>query len=364
VKVGFYSPLPPARTGVADYAAGLLSALRNFGSVEIGSPGSINLYHLGNNQLHRPIYEQAIRNPGLVVLHDAVLHHFFLGALSREQYIQEFVYNYGEWSRDLASELWNGRSQSAADERYFRYPMIRRIAEVSRAIIVHNPGAAEIVRTHAPTAKIFEVPHFFVQPRLPSEDRVAEIREGYALRRGTMLFGIFGHLRESKRILPVLRAFEKMQAEVKNIALLLSGECVSSDMARAMEPYLNKPWVIRTGYLPEAAFWSHALAVNACINLRYPAAGESSGIAIRLMGIGKPVLVTNGPEVSRAPDAACLRVDTGLAEESMLSSYVRWLAQEPKAGIEIGSRAADYINLEHAVHRCASLYWEALQHPA
>ena len=57
------------------------------------------------------------------------------------------------------------------------------------------------------------------------------------------------------------------------------------------------PGVIRRPYLPESEFWLAAAAVDACINLRYPAAGETSGIAIRLMGIGKPVLVTDSPEM-------------------------------------------------------------------
>ena len=35
MKVGFHSPLPPSRTGVADYSAALLSALRRFGEVEV-----------------------------------------------------------------------------------------------------------------------------------------------------------------------------------------------------------------------------------------------------------------------------------------------------------------------------------------
>ena len=34
VNVAYYAPLPPARTGVADYAAALLAALRRHGSVE------------------------------------------------------------------------------------------------------------------------------------------------------------------------------------------------------------------------------------------------------------------------------------------------------------------------------------------
>jgi hypothetical protein len=79
------------------------------------------------------------------------------------------------------------------------------------------------------------------------------------------------------------------------------GHFVSSDLARAVGPLLRGPGIVRLPYLVERDFWRAALAVDACINLRYPAAGETSGIAIRLMGVSKPVLLTAGEENSRYP---------------------------------------------------------------
>ena len=35
MTVGFYSPMPPARTGVADYAAALVAELRRHGRVKM-----------------------------------------------------------------------------------------------------------------------------------------------------------------------------------------------------------------------------------------------------------------------------------------------------------------------------------------
>ena len=100
MKVGFFSPLPPAPTGVADYSAALLAALKKQGVVEVGAADAdIALYHIGNNHLHREIYRRALAHPGVVVLHDAVLKHFFLGMLDQAAYVEEFVYNYGEWTR-------------------------------------------------------------------------------------------------------------------------------------------------------------------------------------------------------------------------------------------------------------------------
>src|SRR4051812_3447882 len=168
MTVGFFSPLPPARTGVADYAASLLAGLRRHGNVEIAPARcDIALYHLGNNGLHAEIYRRAIAEPGVVVLHDAVLHHFFLGQLTEAEYLDEFVYNYGEWNRGLARDLWRGRAGSGSDDRYFRFPMLRRIAERALTLVVHNPAAARAVKEHAPEARVVEIPHLYSRPELP-----------------------------------------------------------------------------------------------------------------------------------------------------------------------------------------------------
>ena len=39
------------------------------------------------------------------MLHDAVLNHFFLGQLTEAAYVDEFVYNYGEWNRALGTRI-------------------------------------------------------------------------------------------------------------------------------------------------------------------------------------------------------------------------------------------------------------------
>src|ERR1017187_8139903 len=164
MTAGFFSPLPPARTGVADYAAALLVELRRHGRIEVAPARSDGaLYHLGNNGLHAEIYRRGLASPGVVVLHDAVLNHFVLGQLSETEYVDEFVYNYGEWNRALGQDLWRARATSAADERYFRYPMLKRAAESARAVVVHNPAAAAAVTEHAAGARVGEIPHPFAQ---------------------------------------------------------------------------------------------------------------------------------------------------------------------------------------------------------
>ena len=358
MKLGFFSPLPPARTGVADYAAALLNALRKSGEVQLGE-GDINLYHLGNNQLHRDIYQRALERPGVVVLHDAVLHHFFLGALSEPDYIAEFVYNYGAWNEDLARRLWQGRARSASDPEYFRYPMLKRIAERSQAVIVHNPAAAQIVAEHRADGVINEIPHLFAAPESPGFNAVAALRRKYKIEPRTFVFGVFGHLRESKRLPVVLRCFERAR-KFANIALWVAGDFVSKQYETSLRPLLASEGIVRKGYTPEREFWLHAAAVDACINLRHPTAGETSGISMRLMGIAKPVIMSAGCEIARFPDAACLRVDPGVAEEDLLLEYMVWLARYPNDAQAIGARAAAHIREFHAPERVADLYWKAI----
>jgi glycosyltransferase involved in cell wall biosynthesis len=362
VTAGLYAPLPPARTGVADYAAALLAEMKKHGRVEVAPANcDVALYHLGNNALHRDVYQRALERPGVVVLHDAVLHHFLLGQLDESVYTEEFVYNYGEWNRGLARELWRGRASSGSGRRYFDYPMLRRIAERSRAVVVHNPAAARIVAEHAPQAHVVEIPHLFVSPGAIGGAEAIRWRQRAGVDAAAFLFGVFGYLRESKRLMTVLDAFREVHRVCPRTALLIAGEFVSSDLERAVSAMLPSPGIVRRPHLADREFWLAASAVDACINLRYPAAGETSGIAIRMMGIGKPVMLTESLECSRFPEDACLRIAPGVAELDSLREHMTLVASMPDVAAAIGGRAAAHIHIHHGVEQAAAQYWEVLR---
>lgn len=358
MTVGFFSPLPPARTGIADYSASLLGALRKRGPVDLSpSAATVNLYHVGNNVLHASIYERAISEPGVVVLHDATLQHLFMGMLDERRYVEEFVYNYGAWTRDLARDLWRSRTGSGLRPEFYDYPMLRRLVERARAVVVHNAAAAAVVRRHATATPVVEIPHLFDPPALPSLVESMRFRERLGIRPTATVFGIFGYLRESKRIATALRAFGRVGP---GGTLLLAGDFASLDLPLSIRPLLDTPGVIRLPHLSDSNFWQAAAATDVCLNLRYPSAAETSGILIRLMGIGKTVLISAGDDHARFPAAACIPVDRGPAEEEMLSRYMLWLKSSPEAARQIGYAAAEHIRRDHSVDRVADRYWETL----
>jgi len=359
MTAGFFSPLPPARTGVADYSAALLKAMRASGRVLENRSGDVNLYHLGNNALHREIYDRALAEPGVVVLHDAVLNHFFLGKFGNEVYVTEFVYNYGAWSEDLARRLWAGRARSAADPLYFRYPMLRRIVERSRAVVVHNALAARLAREHG-AGEVHRIPHLFEAPVMPPEHEVVRLRERLGVRPSDLLFGVFGHLRETKRMPAVLRALAGARRTHPAAKLLVCGDFASRDLPLALGEALHSEGVIRASYLSEHEFLLHAAAADVCVNLRWPSAGETSGIAMRLMGMGKCVILTAGEETAEFLNDAVIQVDAGPAEEEMLTAFLIWLADNPGKTRAIGARAAAHIRQFHSTQRVAAEYWQVL----
>ncbi len=352
--------MPPAPTGVADYAKALLEILSPHCDLRLNSTAAdVCVYHLGNNQLHRETYIQCLEKPGIVVLHDAVLNHFFLNWLERDEYVREFAYNYGEYNRALAADLWDCRSTSAADPCYFEWPMLRRVASASRALVVHNPAAARMVRRHVPDARIFQIPHLARRFTEPSPEAVSRWRNEHGIGPEQFLFGVFGHLRETKRLHSVVRAFQSVGAS--GAALLVAGDFVSAAYEHAVAPALNGAGVARVPFLPDAEFNLAVSAVDACINLRYPSAGETSGITVRLMNAGRPVIATSGDEIADIPNGVLLRVDPGVPETKMLAEYMSWLISSRDAAGRIGLAARDYIRSEHSETCVAGRYLEVLR---
>ena len=360
----YHSPLPPERTGVADYSAALLGELTRHAEVITNptdaGPG-INVYHIGNNGFHHAAYLRALAEPGVVVLHDAVLQHYFLGHLPRDVYVEEFVHNYGEWHRPFGETLWAERASASSDARFFEWPMLRRLMDSAQGVIVHNAAAMQAVLRHATRTRVEVIPHLFTPPPEPDPDAVALLRARWGVADGTAIIGVFGYLRETKRIPSVVRAYERARMRGAKLALLVSGDFVSKGLEAQLAASLAQPGVIRRGYVEEDEFWLQAYAVDACVNLRVPSAGESSGIATRLMGIGKAVFLTEGPEVAHFPSGSYFPVSAGREEEAELEEMFVAIARDGSLTREMGRLARRHVVREQSLERVGEAYLRFLK---
>ena len=141
-----YSPMPPARSGIADYSAALVEPLsRHVDLTVVAEPQSFDpsqfdlaVYQAGNNPYHGFVYELALRHPGVVVMHEANLHHLIADLTIRREdwdgYLREAEYNGGPEARAYAERV---RAREVAPD-YEGLPMTRRILERARALVVHS----------------------------------------------------------------------------------------------------------------------------------------------------------------------------------------------------------------------------------
>lgn len=383
MRVACFTPLAPSPTGVAGYSEALLPALMKRFDVEVfvedlrsvrahrgrpvfshlkfaqrdqRQPFDVCLYHLGNNRLHLFAYRAALDRPGVVVIHDALLQHLLLG-ISWDAWAEEFACTYGERGREIAATLRGGNP--GLHEGFFRYPLVKRVAERSRVLIVHNQAAAERIHREAPGAVVRLIPMLFAER--DREVGRAEARRRLGLSPDAFLLGCFGFIREPRRLAVALRVFEALKRDhLLRAEFVLVGRFPSLEMERFLEPRLAAPGIHRPGFVSAPAFDEYAVACDAVINLRHPSAGESSAVAVRLMGLGVPVALSDIPENAAFPADACLRVPADEMEEPLLLEYLLALARDPELGAAIGANARRYIRREHDLERCAALYAEVL----
>jgi glycosyltransferase involved in cell wall biosynthesis len=225
---------------------------------------------------------------------------------------------------------------------------------------VYNPGAAAMAREHG-ARDVRIIPHFFEPAERPDAASTERFRQRIGVAPGAFLFGIFGYLRETKRVLPCLGVFRRLHSVMPNTALLMAGEVVSGDLRRMLANIGDEPGVRRLGHLADQDFRVAAEAVDCCVNLRYPPAGETSGIAIRLMGIGKPVILTESLETSEIPSAAALRVPAGAEETDVLFRQMALVAGFPAIARQIGEEGARHIRARHGLEDAAEHYRQVIE---
>ncbi len=106
------------------------------------------LYQLGNNPYHSFVYEQALKTPGIVVMHEANLHHLIADITIRrgewDAYLREVEYNGGPAALAFAQRV--RRLEVGPD--YEGVPMLRRVLERSRGAIAHSRFVARATARH------------------------------------------------------------------------------------------------------------------------------------------------------------------------------------------------------------------------
>ncbi|HVT57232.1 MAG TPA: glycosyltransferase family 4 protein [Thermoanaerobaculia bacterium] len=396
MRIAYLSPLPPMRSGIADYSAELLPELARHLEVELIVPAGFRpaaevaagfavrseaelpallagghydaaLYHLGNNRdYHASIYSALLEHPGVVMLHELVLHHLVrdltLYAGDPEGYARELRYAYGRSGEALARRCL----ATSIPLDPWRYPLFERVVDRSLGMLVHNDYCRSRLLASRPLARVATVPHHLSLGDGPLPEREAA-RAALGIPPAAFAVASFGFLTAAKRPQVLLRAFARFRREAPQACLLLVGEVSPHyDFASLIEGELAglMAGVTVTGRLEKREFLLYMAAADLAVNLRHPTGGETSGTLIRLLGLGKPVIVSRTGAFAEIPEDCCAQVDLDDTEEELLLAYLRRLAADEPLRRQMADNARRYAASHHSLAASARLYAEFLRQTA
>jgi glycosyltransferase involved in cell wall biosynthesis len=366
VKVAYFSPMPPERTGVADYSALLLPALQRTLDVQVVRRGrkrpprgvDVALYHVGNNpDSHAWIVDALRRSPGVVVLHDFVLHHLVAGmTVGRRDghgYLDAMEREHGVIGRLLGHGVLDKRIPPIWESRPEEFPLAGFVLEHARGLIVHSQTVRDVAHGAGFEGPIWVVPH----PAWPVPDVEAERISG------GRVVGCFGVVNSSKRIPELLRAFAGVRERHPEVTLLLVGPTSPGfDLDRRLQRLgLADEGLVRMDWVDERRLWALMAGVDACVNLRHPTMGETSGSAIRSLSLGKPLVVSDVGWFSELPDEVAVKVPVDASEVETLEAALELLLTRDDVRTAMGAAAAEVARREHDLERVADLYAAALE---
>lgn len=377
------TPLVPLPTGIAQYSRDLLNGVDGRWRIRvIAEAGSLApdgwstidvsvarrgrtrladlpiIYQLGNSAFHRVAFDAALRQPGIAVLHDTVLHHGRLAAMLRGRggadYRRLMRGLYGDDGERAARAIAAGRQIDLAE-----FPLVEDIVASARLVAVHSEYARERLLARVPQTPVMRIPMGVPLPDLTPQ---VAARQALGIPESAFVVASVTHVNPFKRLPVVLRAVRMLRDRVPELLLVVAGSVAPGiDLARQARAYGVENRVRLLGYVSDDHARLVARAADVCVNLRYPSAGETSASLLRLLGAGRPVLVTNDLATAEYPRDAVLPVDVGPWEDELVAELISLLYHDDAAREAAGAAARRFIEAEHGVGRMADGYREAVK---
>jgi glycosyltransferase involved in cell wall biosynthesis len=360
VKVAYFSPFPPERSGIADYSALLLPALEERMEVKVARRGKtkpprgtdVALYHVGNNpEAHGWLVDALRRRPGIVVLHDFVLHHLVAGlTLGRgdvEGYLDAMQRDAGVIGRLLAHGVADQLLPPIWEERAADFPLTGFVLDKADGVICHSRFVEAKLREYGFGGPVAVVP----MPAWPS----GELGDPVVRPGRSPVIGCFGYLNRPKRIPELLEAFARLRDRFPQALLVLGGSAAADVKVAPTEG------VLRLEHLDERTLWRHLAACDVIVSLRSPTMGETSGMVIRALSRGKPLVVSDVGWFSELPDEVAVKVPVDEHEVGALTRALELLAGDDDLRRRMGAAALDAAKNEHDLGHAADLYVKAIE---
>ena len=389
-RLAFVSPLPPERSGIADYSAELLPALAQHYEIELiasdahrneqAGPAGLPirsakwlrqntegfdraLYQFGNSPFHEFMLDLLVDVPGVVVLHD-----FFLGDLmaDREHTRRQ--------TRGWTHALYESHGYGAVRERFhakkesdvsYKYPVNLELIRRAQGVIVHSEFSRWLAQDWygkdvgedwlvLPFSRAFQ-----------SEVDRSSARAALGLAPDDFLVCCFGLLGETKLNHRTLAGWlSSALAADERCRLVFVGEMDPRTYGRLMRRAIEESGLSRrieiTGWADQALFRRYLAAADVAVQLRAQSRGETSGTVLDCMNFGLPTIVTACGAMAELPTDAVWMLPEHLTD-AQLTTALETLRQDNGRRATLGARAREVIRTQHDPQSCAVAYADAIE---
>ena len=336
MRIGYCSPFNPMKTGISDFSEELVVELAQYADVIVFSPVKpekkeilenfevhlldeldqdelrnsldVLVYHIGNNvTYHGAIVDKLEKYPGIVELHELGLHHLAaaitLERHGQEAYLEAVRFSHGERGVQIAQSFFEGKCGAPWNDHALDMCMARPIIEHATGVIVHAETLKQMVLGIRPDVPVVSIMLHALMNDEDTEIFRKKCRKRLNLPEKTVVIGAFGFATSAKRVVPSLDALERVKNAGQEFLFTLVGEVqpeIDIDLEIQKRNLQNN--VLVTGYTTLEEFKDYMGACDFCLNLRYPTQGESSASLHRMMGMGKPAIVTDIGTFSDYPE--------------------------------------------------------------
>ena len=352
MKVAYFSPLSPQKSGISTYSENnLLPYLKKFCELELiidkgYSPSNnyindnfkiipytkfrpsdydVLLYNLGNNTLHEYIYKTLLKYPGVVIIHDPFIHgliwNMTIGKNDKKSYVKY-------WEECLGGKGKKIAENSIATNHFldFKYPLVHIVAKNSLALLVHSNYAKQIISKESPQTIVKKINH-----PTPLLSLSKKGKEDFNISKDTIIISTFGFIASHKRLNVILKAFRKFLNEYPNSKFLIIGKILERHYLQEIKELIEKLKISEkaeiVGYKDDLV--PYIQISDIIIQLRYPTAGETSGMTLEIMRQGKPIVVSNTGWFKELPDDCVKKIDTDENEEkNIVNSFLKILNEK------------------------------------
>lgn len=392
-RLAYVSPLPPQKSGIADYSAELVPELAAWYDIELvvdqdpvtdprlaafpqRSAAWLRahahefqrvVYHFGNSPVHGHMFDLLREVPGIVVLHDFYLSNV-LDYLEHDRVLPQGFLRALYQSHGYTGLL--GHRQAGRNRAVWKYPSNRGVLDHATGVIVHSEFPKQLAAQwygEGAGKDWRSVPLLRGKPEGSATPAArAAARQRLKLRDSDYIVATFGMLGTTKLNDELLDAFLASPLALDaNCHLVFVGQNDSgrygADLARKIKNSAAAARIRITGFADAATYADYVIACDTAVQLRGSSRGETSAAVLDCLLYGAPTIV-NAHGSTASIDSELVVMLPDAFETAELAAALASLHGDPAKRSALGARALAYMETEHAPAHAGRLCMEAIEH--